>query len=101
MWDGTGTYLFNGGTLSASNMELFAEWTIGSSAQAGRISNPGWLKLGFTTLHIGDADEHLGRFILVTNAIDTYAPPAPVKIGRASCREGVYVSGVTECQNKQ
>jgi len=68
------TYTFTGGTLSASNMEFFAQWTIGSSAQAGRISNPGWFKLGFTTLHIGDADEHPGRFILATNAIDAYAP---------------------------
>jgi len=45
-------------------MELYAQWYIGSSAQAGRISNPGWFKLGFTTVHIGDADEHLGRFII-------------------------------------
>src|SRR5205085_1665247 len=37
----------------------------------GRISNPGWFKLGFAILHIGDADEHLGRFILATNVPDT------------------------------
>ncbi len=67
-------YNFTGGTLSASNMELFAQWTIGSSAQASRITNPGWFKLGFADLHIGDADEHLGRLILATNTMDIYAP---------------------------
>ncbi len=74
-WGGTPRYVFNGGTLSASNMEVFAQWFIGSSTQAGRIANSGFFKLGFTTLHIGDADEHLGRFILTTNVIDTYSPP--------------------------
>ena len=69
-WGGTPSYFLNGGTLTASNMELFAEWRIGSSTQAGRIINPGWFKMGFTTLRIGDADEHLGRFILATSAVD-------------------------------
>jgi hypothetical protein len=69
------TYTFTGGALTANNMEFFGPWTIGSSAQAGRISNPGYFKLGFASLHIGDADEHLGRLILATNVIDSYAPP--------------------------
>src|SRR6185436_9984405 len=46
-----------------------AHWSIGASAQAGRISNPGSFKISGATLHISDADEHLGRFILATKQI--------------------------------
>lgn len=60
-------YAFNGGTLMASNIELSAEWSIGSSDQAGRVLNPGCFKLS-GTLDIGDATEQLGRFILASNA---------------------------------
>lgn len=60
-------YTFNGGTLTASNIELSAEWVIASSTQTGRIANPGYFKLS-GTLEIGDATEQLGRFILARNA---------------------------------
>lgn len=61
-------YDFSDGTLVASNIEIDAEWIIGSSAQVGRIANPGYCQMG-GILDIGDANEQLGRFILSSNAL--------------------------------
>lgn len=63
-----GRFDFSGGTFTANNVELGAEWIIGSSSQAGRISNPGYFKMA-GILRVGGADEQLGRFILASNAI--------------------------------
>ena len=61
-------YLFNGGTLFASNIELAADWFIGDSSDTGRITNPGYFKMaGFLT--ISNDTEQLGRFILASNAV--------------------------------
>ena len=60
-------YNFSGGTLTVSNMDLAAEMIIGSSTQAGRITNSGYFQLA-GTLRVGDADEHLGPLILASNA---------------------------------
>jgi hypothetical protein len=62
------TFAFENGTLTASNIEVFANLTIGSSFAAGRINNAGLFNLG-GTLRIADASESLGRFILVSNSI--------------------------------
>jgi hypothetical protein len=61
-------YNFSGGTLTASNIELAAEMIVGSSAQSGRITNPGYFKMS-GTLTSGDATEQLGRFILASNSV--------------------------------
>ena len=60
-------YTFSGGTVTASNIDLSAEWLIGSSDQTGRVTNSGYFKLS-RTLEIGDATEQLGRFILAGDA---------------------------------
>jgi hypothetical protein len=56
-------YTFSGGTFVSPNIELDAEWTIGSSGTTGRIVNTGYFQQS-GILDIGDANEHLGRFIL-------------------------------------
>lgn len=61
-------YFFYGGSLAASNIELSAQMNIGSTAQAGRITNPGYFKMA-GTLEVGDAIEQLGEFILASNAV--------------------------------
>lgn len=60
------TYGFTGGTLAASNIQIDAEWNIGSSSQPGRISNPGYFRLS-GILDVGNASEQLGGFILATS----------------------------------
>jgi hypothetical protein len=62
------TYMFTGGTLVASNIELWAEFVIGSSPTAHRITNGGYFKLS-GILRSGDASEQLGGFILSSNAL--------------------------------
>jgi uncharacterized repeat protein (TIGR03803 family) len=66
-------YEFSGGTLFAGNIEMNAEWIIGSASQAGRITNPGYFKLA-GTLQVGDAVEQLGRFILASNSVIDLGP---------------------------
>lgn len=60
-------YDFTDGTLTAPNIELTAEWRIGSSTQAGRITNSGEFRLG-GALIVGDASEQFGRVILIDNS---------------------------------
>jgi hypothetical protein len=59
-------YTFTGGTLTASNINISGDWFIGDGTN--RISNPGFFSLSHA-LHIGDATEQLGRFILPSNAV--------------------------------
>ena len=66
-------YNFSGGTLTASNIQLQAEWIIGGSAEIGRISNPGYFRMA-GTMRIGDATEQLGRFILASNSCIDFGP---------------------------
>jgi hypothetical protein len=65
-------YVFQDGWLSASNIEIYASWQIYGSNNTLRISNPGYFKLG-GALELNSttapAREHLGRFILASNAI--------------------------------
>jgi hypothetical protein len=61
-------YDFKAGRLIAANIELCAEWIIGSTPGEGRITNRGFFKMA-GTLRIGNANEHLGRFILASNAV--------------------------------
>jgi hypothetical protein len=64
-------FVFSGGTLSASNIEMHTTWRILGSSNTLRISNPGSLQLA-GTLELNSADfpaeEHLGRFILANNS---------------------------------
>ena len=60
-------YDFQGGTITAPNIDLAAELIIGSSSQANRISNSGEFNMA-GTLRAGDATEQLGRFTLVDDA---------------------------------
>lgn len=60
-------YQFTSGTLSAKDIELSADWIIGSSTTAGRIENAGTLRTA-GTLRVGDAVEQFGRITLVSNA---------------------------------
>jgi hypothetical protein len=60
-------YDFNDGTLTAPNIELTAEWSIGSSTRPGRITNSGEFRLG-GGLIVADATEELGRMILVDDS---------------------------------
>jgi hypothetical protein len=61
-----GSYAFTGGTLTASNINIAGNWSIGDGG-ANRISNPGFFRLSHL-LQIGNAVEQLGRFILADNA---------------------------------
>jgi len=62
-----GRYTFTGGTLTASNINVSADWLIGDGS-ANRISNPGFFNLSHL-LVISNAVEQLGHFILSgTNA---------------------------------
>ncbi len=61
-------YSFTGGALYASNIQMNAEWIIGSTTNSGRVTNPGYFKLA-GVLTVGDATEQLGRFILASNSI--------------------------------
>ncbi|HVK58394.1 MAG TPA: hypothetical protein VM735_06405, partial [Candidatus Kapabacteria bacterium] len=60
-------YDFSQGTLSASHIDLSAEWVIGSSSETGRINNPGSFRMA-GTLQVGNATELFGKFILASNA---------------------------------
>jgi hypothetical protein len=62
-----GRYDFQGGTISAPNIDLAAELVIGSSLQANRISNSGEFNMA-GALRVGDATEQLGRFTLADDA---------------------------------
>jgi hypothetical protein len=75
-------YSFSGGTLSASNMAIgtfrdgtnaFTRFILGSSAAAGRITNPGYFSLA-GILQSGDANEQLGSFILAASSIIDLGP---------------------------
>jgi hypothetical protein len=63
-------YDFGGGTLTASNIEMLANMTIGSAGgQTRRITNAGSFRLGGGgTLTTATIDERLGRFILAGSA---------------------------------
>jgi hypothetical protein len=65
-------FVFEGGSLSASNIEIYTLWQIYGSGNTLRISNPGYFKLG-GTLELNSVNsavrEHLGRFILANNAV--------------------------------
>ena len=58
-----GAYLFLGGTLTASNINVGGSWVIGSSSGMRRITNSGTCSVS-GTLQISNAVEQLGRFTL-------------------------------------
>lgn len=60
-------YDFKDGTLHADQIDLSAEWVIGSSTREGRIANGGQFRMA-GTLRVGDATEYLGTFLLASNA---------------------------------
>jgi hypothetical protein len=77
-------YNFSAGSLTASNIELDAEFDLGSSAHIGRITNPGYFKMA-GTLVSGDATEQFGRFILSSNStIDLGAGNAKLSFANSS-----------------
>ena len=59
-------YTFTGGTLSASNIDIYGDLIIGDGT-ANRITNPGYFSLSHT-LQISNAVEQLGSFILSSNS---------------------------------
>jgi hypothetical protein len=61
-----GRYTFTGGTVTASNINIAADWIIGDGS-FNRISNPGFIRLSHL-LQISNAVEQLGRFVLASNA---------------------------------
>jgi hypothetical protein len=67
-------YELLGGTLSASNINVGADWIIGDST-TNRINNPGTITLSHT-LQISNAVEQLGRFILASNSMINLAGSA-------------------------
>ncbi len=83
---GFATYNFSGGTLSASNIQISADFMIGSSAQSNRISNPGYFELS-GALTTGNVNEHLGRFILGGNASVDFGGAAGRLVFANSSRE--------------
>jgi hypothetical protein len=70
---GLPTYTFSGGTISASNIVIGAQFILQSSPVTGRITNPGSFKLA-GTLRLGDASEQLGRFILANDSVIDLGP---------------------------
>lgn len=85
-------YDFSGGTLTARNIELSAEWNIGSSTNSSRISNSGYFQTS-GTLTIGDANEQLGRFILASNAVISFTGNTTT-LGFADSHTATWTSGV-------
>lgn len=77
------TYNFLGGTLSASSIEMNSAMIIGGDGQFERISNPGFFKLG-GTLTVSNVVEHLGRFILASNATINLAGSARLAFADSS-----------------
>lgn len=61
-----GRYTLTGGTLTASNINVSADWVIGDGT-SNRITNAGTFSLSHL-LQISNAVEQLGRFVLVSNA---------------------------------
>lgn len=84
-------YDFSGGTVNASNIELSAEWVIGSSSNAGRIVNPGYFQTS-GILDIGNANEQLGRFILASNAQINFTGET-TKLGFADSHGEAWANG--------
>jgi hypothetical protein len=70
---GFALYDFAGGRLTATNIEILGNFSIGSAGgQMRRITNPGFFRLGAGgTVTTATIDERLGRFILASSsAID-------------------------------
>jgi hypothetical protein len=82
-------YTFTGGTLTASNINMHGDWFIGDGTN--RISNPGFFSLSHM-LHIGDAAEQLGRFILPSNAVIDLAGRA-TQLGFANSSGETWAGG--------
>ncbi len=68
---GFALYDFAGGLLMASNIEILANFSIGSAGgQTRRITNPGFFRLGGGgTVTTATINEQLGRFILAATAM--------------------------------
>ena len=68
---GFALYDFAGGQLMASNIEILANFSIGSAGgQTRRITNPGFFRLGGGgTVTTTTINEQLGRFILAASAM--------------------------------
>ena len=86
-------YQFQSGTLTASNIELAAEWVVSSSTQQGRITNRGYFQLA-GIVDIGDANEQLGRFILASNALVKFTGNNTV-LAFADSHSETWSNGVT------
>jgi hypothetical protein len=87
-----GRYTFTGGTVTASNINIAADWVIGDGS-ANRISNPGYFSLSHL-LQIGNAVEQLGGFILASNAtIDLAGSASRLSFANSSGR--IWAGGAT------
>ena len=84
-------YTFTGGTLTASNINI-TDWIIGDGT-SNRISNPGSFTL-LDKLQIGNAIEHLGHFLLASNATIDLAGSAS-RLSFANSSGQSWTSGTT------
>jgi hypothetical protein len=91
-------YNFSAGTLSAKNIQIDAEWIIGSSPISGRVTNIGFLQLS-GNLHIGDANERLGKFVLSGNALINFTGTNTVLRFADSSAQSWINSGVLTVSN--
>src|SRR5206468_4889583 len=87
-----GRYTFTGGAVTASNINIAADWVIGDGS-TNRISNPGFFSLSHL-LQISNAVERLGRFILASNATIDLAGSAS-QLSFANSSGQVWAGGVT------
>lgn len=85
-----GRYTFTGGTVTASNINIYGDWIIGDGGM-NRISNPGFFSLSHT-LQISNAVEQLGRFVLVSNAAIDLAGSAS-RLSFANSSGEIWTSG--------
>ena len=87
-----GRYTFTGGAVTASNINIAADWVIGDGS-TNRISNTGFCSLSHL-LQINNAVEQLGRFILSSNATIDLAGSAS-RLSFANSSGQIWAGGAT------
>jgi hypothetical protein len=87
-----GRYTFTGGTVTARNINIAADWVIGDGS-TNRTSNPGFFSLSHL-LQISNAVEQLGRFILASNATIDLSGSAS-RLSFANSSSEIWAEGAT------
>jgi hypothetical protein len=88
-----GAYLFMGGTLTASNINVGGTWVIGDSSGTRRITNSGTCSVG--TLQISNAVELLGRFSLVASNVTIDLAGSASRLSFANSSGQSWAGGAT------